>query len=133
MPFTAVHPEFGRLDATLPDLSRALAWTRIHRVRTRMPLHCPECGRGIHPKLSPRRIRYFAHDPGRPPDCESSNESFEHRVLKLELATAIRQANWYATLEVRAEDGTWRADVMAASPDGTRRVCLGGTDVPDHR
>ncbi|MEU8765025.1 hypothetical protein [Streptomyces sp. NPDC048659] len=42
-------------------------------------------------------------------------------MLKLELAGAIRRADWYAELEVAAED-SWRADVMASSPDGTRRM-----------
>ncbi|MGW0425132.1 hypothetical protein [Streptomyces sp. NPDC003015] len=31
-------------------------------------------------------------------------------MLKLELAGAIREAGWYAELEVPAEDGSWRAD-----------------------
>ncbi|WP_247195860.1 competence CoiA family protein [Streptomyces sp. GESEQ-35] len=43
-------------------------------------------------------------------------------MLKLELAGAIRAAGWYAELEVPAEDGSWRADVMASSPDGTERM-----------
>lgn len=43
-------------------------------------------------------------------------------MLKLEMAGAIRAAGWYAELEVAAEDGTWRADVMASSPDGARRM-----------
>jgi hypothetical protein len=43
-------------------------------------------------------------------------------MLKLEMAAAIRAAGWYATLEVPAEDGSWRADVMASSVDGTQRM-----------
>ncbi|MEU4360208.1 competence protein CoiA family protein [Streptomyces virginiae] len=43
-------------------------------------------------------------------------------MLKLEMAGAIRAAGWFATLEVPAEDGSWRADVMAASTDGTQRM-----------
>jgi len=43
-----------------------------------------------------------------------------HRLLKLQLASAIREAGWYAELEV-AGDG-WRADVLATSPDGARRM-----------
>ena len=45
-------------------------------------------------------------------------------MLKLELAGAIRAAGWYAELEVPAKDGSWRADVMASSPDGTRSVTV---------
>lgn len=122
MAFTAVHPHAGPIDATCADLGCGLDWSEVYRVRPRIALVCPECGFGVHAKLSPRRLRYFAHDPGRPADCEMSNESIEHHFLKLELATAIRAAGWHAQLEVRAEDGSWRADVMATSADGTRRM-----------
>lgn len=122
MAFTAIHPEAGILDATRADLGCGLPWEAVHRVRPRVPLACPECGYGVHAKRSPRRVRYFAHDPGKPRPCSLSNESMEHHLLKLELATAIRTADWHAQLEVSAPDGTWRADVMATSPDGTRRM-----------
>ncbi|MEK8141670.1 hypothetical protein NKH18_00825 [Streptomyces sp. M10(2022)] len=36
-------------------------------------------------------------------------------MLKLEMAAAIRDAGWFAELEVPAADGSWRADVMATS------------------
>lgn len=122
MPFTALHPEAGRLDATLFDLGCGMDWTHVHKVRPRVELSCPECGWGVHAKHSPSGVRFFCHDPGRPPSCELSNESWEHHMLKLELAGAIRAADWYAELEVPAEDGSWRADVMASSPDGTQRM-----------
>lgn len=122
MAFTALHPAAGRIDATQPDLGAGLDWGQVYRVRPRVPLTCPECGWGVHAKHSPRRVRYFAHDAGRPPSCELSNESWEHHMLKLELASAIRAAGWYAELEVAAADGSWRADVMASAPDGTRRM-----------
>ncbi|MFH8476949.1 hypothetical protein [Streptomyces sp. NPDC018000] len=41
---------------------------------------------------------------------------------KLEMAGAIRAAGWFAALEVPAEDGSWRADVMASSADGSQRM-----------
>ncbi|WP_261558210.1 competence protein CoiA family protein [Frankia tisae] len=122
MAFAALHPEAGRIDATLPDLGCGLAWDAVHRVRPRIALRCPECGHGVHAKVSPRKLRYFAHDPGRPADCVWLNESLEHHLLKLELATVIRSVGWHAQLEVRAPDGSWRADVLASSLDGTRRV-----------
>ncbi|MFD3334631.1 competence protein CoiA family protein [Streptomyces sp. NPDC058700] len=123
MPFTALHPDLGLLDATLPDLGHGLEWARIHRAQPRFPLTCPECAWTLHPKLSgPRKRRFFCHDPGRPPSCELSNESWEHHMLKLEMAGAIRAAGWFAALEVPAEDGSWRADVMASSADGSRRM-----------
>ncbi|WP_159054264.1 competence CoiA family protein [Streptomyces sp. AS58] len=43
-------------------------------------------------------------------------------MLKLELASAVRSAGWHAALEVAGGDGAWRADVMASSPDGNRRI-----------
>lgn len=122
MAFAAIHPEVGRIDATLPDLGRGLTWDQVHKTRPRVPLRCPECGHGVHAKVSARKLRYFAHDPGRPANCAWLNESLEHHLLKLELATAIRAADWHAELEVRAPDGTWRADVLASSHDGTQRV-----------
>lgn len=122
MAFTAVHPDAGQIDATRPDLGCGLEWMQIYRVRPRIALACPECGFSVHAKVSSRGMRYFAHDPGRPPECQISNESIEHHLLKLELATAIRAAGWHAELEVRAEDGSWRADVMASSLDGERRM-----------
>ncbi|RKR88437.1 competence protein CoiA-like protein [Micromonospora pisi] len=122
MAFAAIHPEVGRIDATLPDLGRGLSWDQVHKTRPRVALRCPDCGYGVHAKVSARKLRYFAHDPGRPADCAWLNESLEHHLLKLELATAIRAADWHAELEVRAPDGTWRADVLASSHDGTQRI-----------
>jgi competence protein CoiA len=48
----------------------------------------------------------------RPHDCELANESPEHHLLKLELATAARAAGFRAELEVGNEARTWRADVL---------------------
>ncbi|MFF3159057.1 competence protein CoiA [Streptomyces sp. NPDC057910] len=124
MAFTALHPDAGRLDATCDDLGGGLEWSQVYRVRPRVALTCPACGWGVHAKHSPRRVRYFAHDPGRPPACELSNESWEHHMLKLELASAVRDAGWYAELEVAAANGSWRADVMASSPDGEQRMAF---------
>jgi competence protein CoiA len=92
---------------------------RAYPIRT-----CPDCGQGVHAKVSARGLRYFAHDPGRPKDCAWLNESLEHHLLKLELATAIRAAGWHAELEVRAPGGSWRADVPASAHDGSRRVAF---------
>uniref|UniRef100_UPI002F90843E competence protein CoiA family protein n=1 Tax=Streptomyces virginiae TaxID=1961 RepID=UPI002F90843E len=122
MPFTALHPDLGRLDATLADLRHKLDWAQIHKARPRIQLACPECDWTLHPKVSRYGVRFFCHDPGRPPSCELSNESWEHHMLKLDMAGAIRAAGWFATLEVPAEDGSWRADVMATSTDGTQRM-----------
>jgi competence protein CoiA len=122
MAFSAIHPDAGRVDATLLDLGCGLAWDLVHKVRPRVALRCRECGHGVHAKISPRGLRYFAHDPGRPPDCAWLNESLEHHQLKLVLATAVRAAGWHAELEVTGPNGAWRADVLATSLDGSRRV-----------
>lgn len=120
--FAAIHPDAGRIDATQPDLGAGLAWQQVHKVRPRIALRCPDCGHGVHAKISARKLRYFAHNPGRPQECAWDNESLEHHLLKLELATAIRDLGWHAELEVRAPNGSWRADVLASSHDGTRRI-----------
>ncbi|MFF4179520.1 competence protein CoiA family protein [Streptomyces sp. NPDC001750] len=122
MPFVALHPEVGRLDATQPGLGAGLEWSRVYKVSPRVALTCPECAWGVHAKHSPSRVRFFCHDSGRPPECSLANESWEHHMLKLEMAGAIRAAGWFAELEVAAADGSWRADVMAVSPDGERRM-----------
>ncbi|MFJ8162413.1 competence protein CoiA family protein [Streptomyces sp. NPDC096136] len=122
MPFTALHPEVGRIDSTQPDLGAGLAWSQVHKVSPRIALTCPECTWGVHAKHSPNRVRFFCHDAGRPPECSLANESWEHHMLKLEMAGAIRAAGWFAELEVAAADGSWRADVMATSPDGRQRI-----------
>ncbi|MEU2157605.1 hypothetical protein ABZ532_21770 [Streptomyces sp. NPDC019396] len=41
---------------------------------------------------------------------------------KLVMASANRNAGLFAELDVASEDGSGRADVMATSPDGTRRI-----------
>ena len=123
MAFAAIHPEAGRIDATLPDLGCGLEWAAVHKVRPRVALRCTDCGYGMHAKVSARRkLRHFAHDPGRPAECAWLNESLEHHLLKLELATRVRDAGWHAELDVRADDGSWRADVLASAHDGTRRI-----------
>ncbi|MET8997176.1 competence protein CoiA family protein [Amycolatopsis sp. NPDC004169] len=122
MAFSALHPDAGRVDATLSDLGCGLAWDLVHKVRPRIALRCRECGHGVHAKVSPRGLRYFAHDPGRPADCAWLSESLEHHQLKLALATAVRETGWKAELEVTGPDGAWRADVLATSPDGSRRI-----------
>ncbi|MGW4781538.1 competence protein CoiA family protein [Streptomyces filamentosus] len=122
MPFTALHPELGLLDSTLHGLGHDLEWGQIHKVHPRVLLTCPDCSWGLHPKVSRYGVRFFCHDRDRPESCELLNESWEHHMLKLEMAGAIRAAGWFATLEVPAEDGSWRADVMASSADGSRRM-----------
>ncbi|WP_162181010.1 competence protein CoiA family protein [Terrabacter tumescens] len=118
MPLTALHATAGALDLTAPDVG-AIPWEQFHRTRPRAPLTCRECGHGLHAKVSRLGTRFFAHDAGAP-ECSLTGETMAHRMLKMELATAIRSAGWHAELEV---PGTgWRADVLATSPDGQTRM-----------
>ncbi|MET8289887.1 competence protein CoiA family protein [Streptomyces sp. NPDC005132] len=120
MPFTAQHAEYGRLDATRPDLGCGVGWDAIHLIRA--PLHCRACEGRMVARVSVLGLRHFAHW-RRSPDCPLAGESPGHLLLKSELASAARAAGWSALLEDAAPDGRWRADVLAISPDG-RRLAL---------
>ena len=131
---TALHPERGRIDATAQDLGCGWTWSAVHRVQPRSPLTCPECGHGLQAKVSHRGLKFFAHDPGAP-TCALAGESMEHRLLKLELVLAARDAGWHAELEVPASSGRWRADVLVTSPDGSQRTAWEAqlsSITPDH-
>ncbi|MGW1189263.1 competence protein CoiA [Streptomyces sp. NPDC002559] len=110
MGYTAVHPVWGRLDASMDDLGCGRAWTDVHRVKG-LCLACPECGGRVFARASRQVVRHFYHQV-RPVNCELANESAEHHLLKLELAMAARAAGWRAELEVSSEARNWRADVM---------------------
>lgn len=109
------------LDATRDELAPGIKWVDVHRARPRLALRCPACGAGVHAKVSPapRHMRYFAHD-ALDSNCALSGESLAHRILKVELANAIRAAGWDAQLEVPGEG--WRADVLASDPASPRRM-----------
>ncbi|MGQ4351386.1 competence protein CoiA family protein, partial [Streptomyces sp. SAS_275] len=98
MGYTAVHPEWGRLDASLDDLGCGRAWPDVHRVAG-LELTCPQCRGRVFARISQHRLRHFYHQV-RPPDCALANESPEHHLLKLELATVVRAAGRRAELEV---------------------------------
>ncbi|WP_168714736.1 competence protein CoiA family protein [Streptomyces sp. A0592] len=121
MPYTTVHAIWGRLYAGLPDLGCGITWEDVHKVRPRPPLSCPDC-EGAMSAVLRSGTRFFAHHGKRPEDCPLENESFEHHMTKLVLLGAIRDAGWHAELEVSAPDKSWRADVMATSMDGSRRM-----------
>jgi hypothetical protein len=119
VPLTALHAEYGVLDATCAELAAAMSWEQVHRVRPRAPLTCRGCGRGMQAKVSKLGLRFFAHDAA-VSRCPDKGETSEHRLLKLALAEAVRAAGWTAELEVSGAG--WRADVLGVSPDGRRRV-----------
>ncbi|MFI9323314.1 hypothetical protein ACIGXI_26540 [Kitasatospora aureofaciens] len=91
MTFTAVHAQRGRLNATRDDMGCGWVWAAVHRVGPRVPLGCPECGHGVHAKVSATGMRFFSHDRGAP-TCALTQESMEHHLTKLQLAHAIRAA-----------------------------------------
>lgn len=122
MGYTAVHPLWGRLDASLEDLGCGRAWTDVHRVKE-LCLTCPECGGRLFARASQHGIRHFYHQV-RPLDCELANESPEHHLLKLELAMAARAAGWRAELEVSSAARNWRADVMVFDEGGRPFMAL---------
>lgn len=75
----------------------------------------------MHAKVSPRQLRFFAHDAARE-ECPLNGETPDHRLLKSAIAAAVRAAGWNAVLEAEGPQRRWRADVLATSPDGRRRV-----------
>ncbi|MET7574959.1 competence protein CoiA family protein [Streptomyces sp. NPDC005492] len=76
------------------------------------------------PVRSPLGLRFFRHAPRAPRCSLSGGESIDHHLLKLELAHASRAVGYHAEYEVAAPDRSWRADVMATSPDGAQRMAL---------
>lgn len=110
MGYTALHADWGWLDASLDDLGCGRSWAEVHRVKG-LELACPECRGRVFARVSPHRARQFYHQV-RPHDCALANESPEHHLLKLELATAARAAGFRAELEVSNEARTWRTDVL---------------------
>lgn len=124
MAFLVWHETWGTVDSTVLDLGCGKSWDTVHRARPRAPLTCRECQHAMIPVRSPRGLRFFRHAPRAPKCSMAGGESIEHHLLKLELAHAARAAGFYAEYEVAAPDGSWRADVMAISADGTQRVAL---------
>lgn len=125
MAFRAMHAEWGTVFAHLPDLGCGQAWEAVWKVRPPAPITCAECRHPMHAKTSHSGLKFFAHAP-HAPDCEIARqgESEAHHLLKLELANAARDAGAHAELEVRAPDGSWRADVLATDPAGSWRIAL---------
>ncbi|MER5570493.1 competence protein CoiA family protein [Streptomyces goshikiensis] len=122
MGYTAIHRDWGRLDASVEDLGCGRSWQDIHRVQG-MDLACPECQGRVFARVSQHSSRHFYHQ-ARPDNCELANESPEHHRLKRELAMAARAAGWRAELEVASEARNWRADVMVFDEQGRPFMAL---------
>ena len=125
MAFRAVHAQWGTVFAHLPDLGCEQSWEAVWKTRPPALISCVECGHPMFAKTSYSGLRFFAHAP-HAPDCEIARqgESEAHHLLKLELASAARDAGAHAELEVRAPDGSWRADVLATDPGGAWTMAL---------
>lgn len=125
MAFRAVHAEWGTVFAHLPDLGCERSWEAVWKARPPARITCVECQHPMYAKTSRSGLRFFAHAP-HAPDCEIARqgESEAHHLLKLELASAARDAGAHAELEVRAPDGSWRADVLATDPGGGWAMAL---------
>lgn len=121
MPFVADHAEWGRVTAPDPDLGCGQDRNSIHQPKgARAPLTCRDCGHRLHlvHHVHGHDLWFFRHDPGAPPSCPSHGESPAHLALKDELARAARAADCTARFEIAGPTGTWRADVLAETPDG---------------
>ncbi|MFC9238593.1 competence protein CoiA family protein [Streptomyces decoyicus] len=125
MAFRAVHAKWGTVFAHLPDLGCEQSWEAVWKVKPPAPIACAECRHPMYAKTSRSGLRFFAHAP-HAPDCEIARqgESEAHHLLKLELASAARDAGAHAEMEVRAPDGSWRADVLATDPGGGWTMAL---------
>lgn len=96
------------------------AWNALARNRARTAgFRFPCCDTKV--VLTSRCGRpYFRHQ--RDHTCEEARrnpESVAHQVLKLAIADLLNsQPGWTAAIEVRAADGSWKADVLATDRDG---------------
>ncbi|MEV7547631.1 competence protein CoiA family protein [Streptomyces sp. NPDC089915] len=128
MVFVGVHGEWGRIDATRADLGCGQDRESIYKAKPSAPLTCYECDWQLHlvHKTHGAYDLWFLRHANNAPHCEVrlAGEGMAHHLLKLDLAHHVRAAGWSAEYEVAAPDGSWRADVMATSPDGCRRVAL---------
>lgn len=119
MPLTARHDDGRRIDSTDDD-----QWAEVHRSGYR-GLFCPECRGVMHARDGfGQRIRCFAHNPGSSESCSlRQSESPEHLRVKSLIAQSVRSlTGWTADIE-HPGDG-WRADVLAISPGGDRRIAF---------
>ncbi|MEU8138639.1 competence protein CoiA family protein [Streptodolium elevatio] len=128
MVFVGMHGQWGRIDTTQPDLGCGQDRESIYKPKSPVPLTCYDCGWRLHlvHRTHGRYDLWFLRHAPHAPDCaaKAAGEGLQHHLLKLDLAHHARAAGWTAEFEVAAPDGSWRADVLATSPDGERRVAL---------
>jgi competence protein CoiA len=129
MVFVGVHDDWGLIDATQPDLGCGQSRQAIYKTKPPAALTCYECAWPLHlvHKAHPAYDLWFLRHANNAPRCaaKTAGEGMQHHLLKLDLAAHVRAVpGWTATYEAPAADGSWRADVLAVSPDGSRRVAL---------
>jgi hypothetical protein len=123
MPLTTRHRDGRRLDST-----DASVWAEVHKPGY-LGLFCPECDYAMHAVAGGRRrIRHFAHNPGRSDACTFvTGESLEHLRTKALIADAVRLLDGWSA-EIEAPGDGWRADVLAIGPHpdelGVRRIAF---------
>jgi hypothetical protein len=119
MALTARHRDGRRIDSTDAD-----HWAEVH-IAGYPDLACRGCAHSMHAVDSDgRRVRHFAHNPGRPDDCPvaTAGESAEHERVKELVARAVREVpGWTAEIEWPGpRECYYEADVWAT--DGERRI-----------
>lgn len=86
---------------------------------------CPSCSQAVTLRQGQIKIAHFAHKP--PTDCTwAKGETIEHLRAKAALRDAFRGVGYVADYEVEVLSvrGDRRADVVVASPDGSKRWAL---------
>jgi hypothetical protein len=103
-------------ERTVSTLLEPDAWVTLRadvRAKRRAITMTP-CGVPGIAKTSPRGTQFFAHKSGHS-DCGSAHpgESALHLAAKAEILLGCADAGWDVLPEVRADDGSWIADVLA--------------------
>jgi competence CoiA-like predicted nuclease len=109
MPLRAVLAD---RDVIASDMA-APEWELLKTQRDELRMSC--CGVRAVMRVSKLGLRHFAHYT-RDLDgvvCDWKPESEDHLRAKMEIISACRVAGWSVQPEARAEDGEWRADVLA--------------------
>ena len=109
-------------DVFAGDLDAA-AWAVLKSRRA--PLLMPCCEARAIMRVSKLGLQHFAHY-SRHSVCDWKPETEDHLRAKMEIVMACRAAGWRARPEARADDGAWRADVLAwrETRRGTLRVAF---------
>lgn len=92
------------------------AWEELKASYRDLGLTAPCCGAAVIPVRSPTGWQFFRHKPN---TVCTIRESLAHIVCKSIMARAAARLGLDVTTEVRADDGTWVADVLVRHPDWT--------------